>query len=174
MNSAQVLLILSACLAAGACRNEAQQSVAPAAAATTQEAERLVEARPENVQPKVVVYKNASCGCCNGWIEHMQTSGFPVEAHDLDNLGPVKERVGVPHGLGSCHTAEVDGYFIEGHVPAPEVQRLLAERPKAKGLTVPAMPIGSPGMEQGDRIDPYDVLLVHEDGTTSVYAHYPK
>jgi hypothetical protein len=124
-------------------------------------------------QPQVVVHKSESCGCCKVWVEHMQSAGFPVKVQNTDNLGPIKERVGVPHGLGSCHTAEVEGYFIEGHVPAADVQRLLTEKPKGKGLTVPGMPIGSPGMEQGDRVDPYEVLLVHEDGGTSVYAKYP-
>lgn len=103
----------------------------------------------------------------------MQSHGFPVKVQNVDNLQPIKERVGVPYGAGSCHTAEVAGYFIEGHVPAADVQRLLTEKPKAKGLAVPGMPIGSPGMEQGDRVDPYEVLLVHEDGGTSVYAKYP-
>lgn len=124
--------------------------------------------------PKVSVTKSPTCGCCGAWVEHMKRHGFDVTTHNVDNLGPTKERVGVPHGMGSCHTAEVDGYFIEGHVPADAVKRLLAEKPKAKGLTVPGMPIGSPGMESGDRVDPYKVHLVHEDGTTSVYEEYPK
>ena len=122
----------------------------------------------------MTVYKNASCGCCGKWVEHMQRHGFELTVHDVDNMSPVKERVGLPYGMGSCHTAEVGGYFIEGHVPAAEVARLLKEKPKAKGLTVPGMPIGSPGMEQGDQQQPYDVLLVNEDGSTSVFAHYPK
>lgn len=124
--------------------------------------------------PKVDVHKSPSCGCCGAWAEHMRQNGFEVATHNVDNLGPIKERVGIPHGMGSCHTAEVGGYFIEGHVPAAEIKRLLAETPKAKGLTVPRMPIGSPGMESGSRVDPYEVHLVHEDGTTSVYAKYPK
>ena len=124
--------------------------------------------------PKVDVHKSPSCGCCGAWVEHMRKNGFEVTTHNVDNLGPIKERVGVPYGMGSCHTAEVGGYFVEGHVPAEEIKRLLAEKPKAKGLTVPRMPIGSPGMESGDRVDPYEVHLVHEDGTTSVYAKYPK
>ena len=124
-------------------------------------------------QPLVLVHKSASCGCCAVWVEHMQSHGFPVKVENVDDLGAIKEKVGVPYGKGSCHTAEVGGYFIEGHVPAADVQRLLAEKPKAKGLTVPGMPIGSPGMEQGDRVDPYEVLLVHEDGSTSVYATHP-
>lgn len=124
--------------------------------------------------PKVEVHKSPSCGCCGVWVKHMERHGFDVTTHNVNNLGPIKERVGVPHGKGSCHTAEVGGYFVEGHVPAEEIKRLLAEKPKAKGLTVPGMPIGSPGMESGDRVDSYEVLLVHEDGTTSVYAKYPK
>ena len=122
--------------------------------------------------PKVDVHKSPSCGCCGAWVEHLRKHGFEVTTHNVDNLGPIKERVGVPYGMGSCHTAEVGGYFVEGHVPAEEVLRLLKEKPRAKGLTVPGMPIGSPGMEQGSRKQPYDVHLVHEDGTTSVYAKY--
>jgi hypothetical protein len=124
-------------------------------------------------QPQLVVYKNASCGCCGLWVEHMRKAGFTAKVHDVDNMNPIKERVGVPYSMGSCHTAEVGGYFVEGHIPAEQVLRLLKEKPKAKGLTVPAMPIGSPGMEQGATKQPYEVHLVHPDGTTSVYARYP-
>jgi hypothetical protein len=125
-------------------------------------------------QPELVVYKNESCGCCGLWVEHMRKAGFAPKVHNVDNMSPVKERVGVPYSMGSCHTAEVGGYFIEGHVPAEQVLRLLNEKPKAKGLTVPGMPIGSPGMEQGNMQQPYEVHLVNTDGTTSVYARYPK
>jgi hypothetical protein len=125
-------------------------------------------------QPQLTVYKNASCGCCKVWVEHMRKHGFAAKVNDVDNMNPIKERVGVPYGMGSCHTAEVGGYFIEGHVPAEQVARLLKEKPKAKGLTVPGMPIGSPGMEQGDTVQPYEVHLVLPDGTTSVYAKYPQ
>jgi hypothetical protein len=125
-------------------------------------------------QPQILVHKTATCGCCEAWVEHMQSAGFPVRVENADNLGPIKERVGVPYGMGSCHTAEVGGYFIEGHVPAADVQRLLSERPNAKGLVVAGMPVGSPGMEQGGHVDRYQVLLVHEDGSTSVYDEYPK
>lgn len=146
-----------------------------AVGATAAEPPRKAEATPSaSALPKVEVHKSPSCGCCGAWVEHMEHNGFKVTTHNVDNLGPIKERVGVPHGKGSCHTAEVGGYFVEGHVPAEEIKRLLAEKPKAKGLTVPRMPIGSPGMESGERVDPYEVLLVHEDGTTSVYAKYPK
>ena len=102
----------------------------------------------------------------------MKQNGFSVKANDVDNMNPIKERVGIPAGMGSCHTGEVAGYFIEGHVPAEDVRRLLHEKPDAKGLTVPRMPIGSPGMEAGDQREPYDVLLVHKDGSTSVFAHH--
>jgi hypothetical protein len=103
----------------------------------------------------------------------LQKAGFSVLARDVDNLGPTKERVGVPVALGACHTAEVGGYFVEGHVPAEDIRRLLRERPDAKGLTVPGMPTGSPGMEvPSGKVQPYDVLLVREDGSTSVYARH--
>ena len=121
----------------------------------------------------VTVHKTESCGCCKLWVEHLMKAGFAVKVINSSNLGPVKERVGVPVAMGSCHTAEVGGYFVEGHVPAADVQRLLRERPKAKGLTVPGMPAGSPGMEvPSGQVDPFDVLLVAMDGSTSVYAHH--
>ena len=123
--------------------------------------------------PRLVVTKTATCGCCHLWVEHMQKAGFQVEIHDVDDLGPVKERVGVPYGKGSCHTAEIGGYFIEGHVPAEDVKRLLTEKPNAKGLTVPGMPLGSPGMEVPDgRVQPYLVELVAKDGSTSPFAQH--
>jgi hypothetical protein len=121
----------------------------------------------------VVVHKNETCGCCHEWVEYLKKNGFRVVVRDVNNLGPIKERVGVPYGMGSCHTAEVGGYFLEGHVPAADIARLLEERPKAKGLTVPGMPVGSPGMEiEGVAAQPYDVHLVAPDGSTSTYAHH--
>lgn len=123
--------------------------------------------------PLLVVTKTPSCGCCHLWVEHMQDAGFKVEIHDVDDMTPVKERVGVPYGKGSCHTAEVGGYFIEGHVPAEDVKRLLAEKPNAKGLAVPGMPLGSPGMETPDgRVQPYAVELVAQDGSTSPFSRH--
>lgn len=101
------------------------------------------------VAPRVAVYKNPSCGCCGGWVKHMQANGFRVEAHDVADVTPIKQRNGVPESLASCHTALVDGYALEGHVPAADVWRLLRERPALKGLAVPGMVAGSPGMEQG-------------------------
>ncbi len=123
--------------------------------------------------PLMVVSKNASCGCCGLWVDHMRKAGFTVEVHDLDNLDPVKTRVGVPVGKGSCHTAEIGGYFIEGHVPAEDIKRLLAEKPDAQGLVLPGMPTGSPGMETPDgMVQPYTVELVARDGSTSVFAQH--
>ena len=119
--------------------------------------------------PSVHVHKGPGCECCNAWIEHLRANGFAVTSDDRGN-DAVRAKLGMPQKLGSCHTAVVDGYAIEGHVPAADIRRLLAERPKAVGLAVPGMPIGSPGMEQGDRRDPYDVLLVRADGTTTVFA----
>ncbi|HKE43822.1 MAG TPA: DUF411 domain-containing protein [Steroidobacteraceae bacterium] len=130
-------------------------------------------ARAAAARPLVKVFKNESCGCCQLWVEHLEKAGFATEVHHLDNLGPIKESAGIPVGLGSCHTAEVGGYFVEGHVPAADIQRLLREKPDAKGLVVPRMPVGSPGMETASgKAEAYDVLLVARDGTTSVYMHH--
>jgi len=118
------------------------------------------------------VYKSASCGCCGKWIDHLRANGFAVRAHDVAEPALYRAKFGVPEALGSCHTAVADGYAIEGHVPAREVRRLLSERPKARGLAVPAMPPGSPGME-GPVAHPYEVLLIDGRGRTSVYARYP-
>ena len=128
----------------------------------------------EPALPNVVVHKTATCGCCKLWVERLRGAGFPVEVRDVDNLNPVKQRVGIPYGMGSCHTAEVGGYFVEGHVPMDDIKRLLRERPDAKGITVPGMPAGSPGMEvPSGEVQPYDVVLVGRDGSTSVYSHHP-
>lgn len=123
--------------------------------------------------PLVVVHKNESCGCCGLWVEHLRTAGFQVEVRNVDNLDPVKSSLGVPVGKGSCHTAEIGGYFVEGHVPADDVKRLLAQKPDAKGLVLPGMPMGSPGMEMPDgRREPYTVELVGRDGTTTAFARH--
>ncbi len=121
--------------------------------------------------PVIAVYKSATCGCCTEWVKHLQANGFRVKAHNVANPSDYRAKAGIPEHLGSCHTALIGGYAIEGHVPAREIKRLLAEKPKAKGLAVPAMPLGSPGME-GPRNDPYDVLLVQANGRTKVYQHY--
>ena len=121
--------------------------------------------------PEVTVYKVSTCGCCLQWIEHLKANGFQVTVHEVGDTTEVSRSHGVPDALHTCHTALVEGYTIEGHVPAADIQRLLKERPKAKGLAVPGMPLGSPGME-GSRRDTYSVLLFDAAGRTSVYREY--
>ena len=119
----------------------------------------------------IEVWKSPDCGCCAEWVKHLQANGFNVKVNDTGN-NAVRARLGMPAKLGSCHTAQVGGYVIEGHVPAADIKRLLAEKPVALGLAVPGMPIGSPGMEMGNRRDPYDVLQVGRDGSTRVYQSH--
>lgn len=142
----------------------AAATLAGLAAATTQ-------------RPVVEVWKTASCGCCHDWIAHLQAHGFDVQTHDVSNAtkNDYRRRLGLADKYGSCHTALVSGYVLEGHVPARDIQRLLKERPRALGLAVPGMPIGSPGMdgpEYGGQKDAYDVLLVQRGGSASVYQSY--
>lgn len=122
-------------------------------------------------EPVIDVYKSATCGCCHLWVEHLRKSGFRVNAHDVANPSDYRKKFGVPDAFGSCHTGMIAGYALEGHVPAQDIRRLLAERPKAIGLAVPGMPLGSPGME-ADRKDAFDVLLIQPDGGHKVYRHY--
>ena len=125
--------------------------------------------------PRLQVWKDPQCGCCQAWVEHLQAHGFVVEVHDVGNTA-ARKRLGMPERLGSCHTAWVGSYAIEGHVPAADILRLLQQKPVALGLAVPGMPVGSPGMDgpvYKSRRDPYQVLLVHGDGRTSVFASYP-
>ncbi len=122
--------------------------------------------------PTITVYKSPTCGCCNKWITHLQNNGFHVVARDVDDVVPYKQRTGLTPQLASCHTAFIDGYAIEGHVPARDIKRLLDERPAVQGLTVPGMPIGSPGMEQGNRKDPYEVLTFDKTGEAAVFSRY--
>ena len=127
----------------------------------------------------VEVWKDPSCGCCQDWIDHMQANGFAVTTHESGNAA-VRARLGLPQRLGSCHTALVGGYLLEGHVPAADVRKLLKEKPRALGLAVPGMPVGSPGMDgpaYNGRKDPYDVLLVtrnlmNSDVSTRVFTSY--
>ncbi|VXB75501.1 DUF411 domain-containing protein [Massilia sp. 9I] len=123
-------------------------------------------------QPVIEVYKSATCGCCKEWVKHLEANGFTVKTQDVPNTSDYREKFGIPNEYGSCHTGRVNGYAIEGHVPASDIKRLLATKPKARGLAVPGMPMGSPGME-GPRKDPYEVLLVQDGGKTSVYKRYP-
>ncbi len=123
---------------------------------------------------QVTVYKTRTCGCCGHWVEHMKANGFDVTVQNVDDTSVYRHKSGVPDSLASCHTAVTGGYAIEGHVPAADIQRLLKTRPpKAKGLAVPGMVTGSPGME-GPRSDAYSVVLFDADGRTSVFQAYPR
>ena len=131
-------------------------------------------ALPAKSRTAIEVWKDPDCGCCKDWVTHLQSNGFEVRVHDSGN-NAARSRLGVPAKLGSCHTALVGGYAIEGHVPAREIRRLLSEKPAAIGLSVPGMPVGSPGMDDavyGGRRDPFDVLLIARDGSTRVFQSY--
>lgn len=123
----------------------------------------------------IEVFKTATCGCCHDWIAHLQDAGFAVAAQDLEYvaLAELKQTAGVPDALVSCHTGRIAGYVIEGHVPAADIRRLLVERPDAIGLSVPGMPIGSPGMGPEDQREAYDAILIGRDGAANVFASYP-
>lgn len=146
---------------------------APATVVDSADVQATAAADAGPMQPTMVVHKSPTCGCCLAWADQMQAAGFEVELRDVDDVAPIKQALGVPASSASCHTAEVGGYFVEGHVPADDIRRLLEERPDARGLAVPGMPVGSPGMEvpSGAR-QPYEVLLVRRDGSTAVFARH--
>lgn len=119
----------------------------------------------------ITVYRSPSCGCCGAWVDHLRENGFSVTVREQDDLDPVKALLGVPGALQACHTATVGGYVVEGHVPARDIRRLLAEQPRGIGLAVPGMPAGSPGMEQGGEVEPYEVLLFGAGGVQVFNAY---
>jgi hypothetical protein len=134
-----------------------------------------VPARAQRAEPEVEVYKSSTCGCCRDWIRHLEADGFRVRVFDVADPSIYRAALGMPQRYGSCHTARVGGYVIEGHVPAREIRRLLREKPNALGIAVPGMPIGSPGMdgpEYRGQVDRYDVLLVQPSGHATVFAAY--
>lgn len=149
-----------------------RRHVLMAVAATAASASFPVLAAPP--LPQVEVYKNPDCGCCGAWVDHLKAAGFPVKVHETPDTSAVRKRHGIPDEFGSCHTGVVAGYALEGHVPAEDVKRLLARKPVAAGLSVPGMPVGSPGMEMGSRKDPFQVLLIDKAGRSSAFATYPK
>lgn len=134
------------------------------AAAATPEA-RALAAEP-------VFYRNPGCGCCLAWTERMAAAGLPVTMEDKEDLAGFSASLGIPAGLEGCHVGEIGGYVVSGHVPPEDIKRLLSEKPMARGLIVPGMPVGSPGMEMGEQKDRYDVLLLAKDGTTTVFASH--
>lgn len=183
MNPSFVLILLLLLASTACAREPVEASTAPAVATPVAESPAappavasttpVAAARIDASLPPMIVHKSPTCGCCELWVEHVRAAGFRVEVRHADNLNPVKERLGVPYAKGSCHTAEVGGYVVEGHVPAEDIKRLLAEKPDAKGLVLPGMPLGSPGMEAPDgRTQPYTVELVDRQGATSAFANH--
>jgi hypothetical protein len=136
---------------------------------TTGAAAPSLDAAPK--EPTITVYKDPSCGCCKSWIAHLVKYGYRVDAKDTPAMAEVKRTLGVPDALTACHTAVVNGYLIEGHVPAADIARLLKEKPKVAGLAVPGMPMGAPGME-GPRQEHYQVLSFDKNGKTRIFASY--
>lgn len=120
----------------------------------------------------LLVTKSATCGCCKHWVEHMKKAGFVVQVREVQDTAATARRLGVPDALRSCHTSQIGGYVIEGHVPAADVKRLLVTKPKAVGIAVPGMVVGSPGMEHGDHKEPYQVVLFDKSGKTRVFASH--
>ena len=158
---------LGLAFAMSACDRRAADTVARAG---DTQGERASTVAPLQLQAEV--WKTPNCGCCKAWVKHLQDNGFGVVAHDVPDTGPKRAELGMPEKLGSCHTARVGNYTVEGHVPAADIQRLLAENRHAIGLAVPGMPIGSPGMEQGSRRDKFDVLLVLHGGEARVFQSH--
>ena len=131
------------------------------------------DAQADTAAARITVHRDAYCGCCHLWVEHLRTAGFDVEDRVEDAMSPVKDRLGILPQHASCHTAEVDGYVIEGHVPADDIRRLLREKPPIRGLVLPGMPVGSPGMEvEGVDAPAYTVLALNRDGSTTPYAEH--
>lgn len=126
---------------------------------------------PATALSDIVVYKSPTCGCCKKWVDHLRSNGFSVDVRERNNMQPIKQEEGIQPQHQSCHTAKIDGYFIEGHVPANDIKRLISEKPSIAGLAVPGMPMGSPGME-GHRKDSYSVLAVDAKNSTTVFAQY--
>jgi hypothetical protein len=131
-------------------------------------AEADVLSKPMTIE----VYRSAGCGCCGKWLAHLKANQFNVVDHVLENVDSVKKRYAVSAELASCHTALINGYVVEGHVPAADIKKLLAEKPKVLGISVPGMPMGTPGMEMGSNADAYEVLSFDQDQKTQVFNHY--
>ena len=153
---------------------QAERSASDPSASSTPTAASVSSAPSvSSALPVMTVYKSPTCGCCTSWVDAVKAAGFTVEVHDIDDVTPIKDDAGVPADKRSCHTAIIDGYAIEGHVPPATIKKFLAEHPKAAGLAVPGMPSGSPGMEMpGQAPDHYDVIAFQSDGKSSVYESH--
>lgn len=144
-----------------------------ATAAAVKDAASTGAAAAPSALPVVLVHKSPTCGCCTGWIEHLRHAGFTVTVDEREDLSGLKQQLGIPADKASCHTAEIDGLVVEGHVPADDIKRLLADRGDARGLVLPGMPVGSPGMEAPDgRVQAYTVERLEADGRTTPYAEH--
>ena len=172
-------LLVTAVVFAGACTQAPAPTPAPAAV-VAEVATPAPLATPAQSPPameqglaQVLVHRDPSCGCCEKWVGHMQQAGFTVELRDEADMRSIKEQLGIPGDKASCHTAEIDGYVFEGHVPAEDIKRFLSEKPKARGLLVPGMPVGSPGMEvPGVKPHAYTVERLEADGSTTPFAQH--
>ena len=122
----------------------------------------------DNALPEITVYKTPTCGCCGKWVSHLESNGFKVNAINQNDLSSLKQQLGIAPSLQACHTAKIGNYFVEGHVPASDIKKMLATKPNIQGITVPGMPMGSPGME-GARKDNYDVLAINKDASVTVF-----
>lgn len=166
----RLLFLIFMLIAASACSKQTTAETTPNTANVPTKATKAPNVPEQNL--KLVVYKSPTCGCCGEWVDHMTGAGFIATVHNQENLNPIKSKLGIRSDMQSCHTAVVNEYVFEGHIPADIVQQFLEEAPKnAIGLAVPGMPVGSPGMEMGDRFQAYDVLLLKSDGSIPVYAH---
>ncbi|MGB3612404.1 MAG: DUF411 domain-containing protein [Elainellaceae cyanobacterium] len=159
-------LLISGLLAVG--------SVATAGCSSTggPKAQTVAASAEQAANYELTVFRSPTCGCCGKWIEHMEAAGFRVKDEITEDMTAVKQQYGVPANLASCHTTLVGGYVVEGHIPVTDVQRLLTEKPDIAGIAVPGMPIGSPGMESGDYVEPYTVFSFSEDGSTAAFAEH--
>ena len=173
---ARALAALSLAAAAAACSSDSEAAARPSGAEAA-EGGAVTKAEVEPLYaagqgPLVKVYKSPTCGCCQKWVEHMQAAGFQVESHDTSDVQAIKTEHGLPAGMASCHTALVDGYVVEGHVPAADIARMLREKPQITGIAAPGMPRGSPGMEGPFEYDKYDVVTFSKDGKSEVFSSH--
>ncbi len=169
---AKLALVLAASAAVAGLALAAGRAPSSASAATVSDVAEPPSRRAAEAAPlEITVYRSPSCGCCKAWATHLEQNGFTVKQVELDDLSEIKAQAGITQRLASCHTALIGRYAIEGHVPAADIKRLMAEKPAVAGLTAPGMPNGSPGMETG-RKDPYDVLAFTRDGRTTVWASH--
>jgi hypothetical protein len=170
ISCAALLAMIAACSSSAPAPTDSSSPAASAAPAASPTPASPASNRAL-AEPTLVVYKTPTCGCCKGWVQSMEKAGFKVETHDLPDLASIKHAAGVPDSLQACHTARIGGYVVEGHVPAADIRRLLAERPDIAGIAAPGMPMGSPGME-GAYADHYDVITFGGNARATVFASH--